>query len=51
MIEFRAVLAMLADIIEQRDVIKFFADEGDQGIEIRRRFMEHSGDRVMFRSE
>jgi hypothetical protein len=38
-------------MIEQRYVIKFLAEEGDSGSEIRRRLVEHYGDRAMSRSD
>jgi hypothetical protein len=38
-------------MIEQRYVIKFFAEEGDTEIEIHHRVMEYYGDRTMSRNE
>jgi hypothetical protein len=38
-------------MIEQRYVIKFFADEGCTGIEIHQRIKDYYGDSAMSRSE
>jgi hypothetical protein len=38
-------------MIEQRYVIKFLLEEGDTGIEIHPRLMEHDRDRAMSRRE
>jgi hypothetical protein len=38
-------------MIEQRYMIKFFADEGCPGFEIDQRLKYHHGDSAMFRGE
>jgi hypothetical protein len=40
-----------SQMIEQRYVIKFVAEEGDTGIQVHHRLMEHYGNRAMSRSE